>query len=381
MTHVINLIRRYLAMALALIMALIPFSGSVKNEKDDSVLLKAAVVSDVHIDRRFPIGQLALKNFCRDALSLSPDAAVVLGDLTNYGDKATLERYFEITTDAFGSSVQSVVISGNHDIGHAKEADGGRMNPEALADFVSFCNEYLDYGIEFPYYTRVVNGYAFICLNDESADNWDSPEYSEAALQFLADELNAYADRGKPVFVLIHVPLSGIHGEQNFYEGGGTEEPWNGKIKKTLEQHSNVFCLSGHLHKALSKNQDTPTYNCVNGVHYLNLPSYLMPNWPVGLAVNGLGYIMEVRETAVTFRCRSYYMHNWLDNYDYEISLEPASADTNEPAAADPVPAEEPAVPAADPVPAEEPAQETSTPVSESIVIAAEPCEEAVQVK
>ncbi len=354
MTHAINLLRRYLSMFLAFLLALIPFSGAIRQEKDESIRMSAAVVSDVHIDRRLPLGQLALNNCYRDMLSLSPDAAVVLGDLTNYGDRATLERFFEITKDAIGGKMQTVVISGNHDIGHAKEADGGRMNPEALADFVTFCNDYLGYDIDAPYYTRLVNGYAFICLNDESADNWDSPEYSDAALQFLAEELNVYADRGKPVFVLMHVPLSGIHGEEVFYEDGGTEEPWNSAIKNTLEKHSNVFCLSGHFHKALSKNQDVPTYHCVNGVHYLNLPSYLMPNWPVGLAVNGLGYLMEVRDESVTFRCRSYYMHNWLANYDYEIPLAPA-AQTQTPA--EPAPVLQTDAPA--PVPAEAlPAQE-----------------------
>ena len=345
MSHAIHLLRRYLSMFLAFLLALVPFSGAIRQEKDESIRMSAAVVSDVHIDRRLPLGQLALKNCYRDMLSLSPDAAVVLGDLTNYGDYATTERFFEITKDALGD-VPAVVISGNHDIGHAKDADGGRMNPEALADYIALCNEYLDYGIDAPYYTRLVNGYAFICLNDESADNWDSPEYSDEALQFLADELNAYADRGKPVFVLIHVPLTGIHGDEVFYEGGGTEEPWNSAIKNTLEKHSNVFCLSGHFHKALSKNQDVPTYCCVNGVHYLNLPSYLMPNWPVGLAVNGLGYLMEVRDESVTFRCRSYYMHNWLSNYDYEIPLvpedqpQPSELPAPGPEEAAPVPAE-----------------------------------------
>ena len=195
MTHAINLLRRYLAMALAFLVALIPFSGSVKNEKDESVRLKAAVVSDVHIDRRFPVGQLALKNCYRDMLSLSPDVAVVLGDLTNYGDRATLERFFEITQESVGDKMQKVVISGNHDIGHAKEADGGRMNPEALADFVTFCNEYLDYGIDAPFYTRLVGDYAFICLNDESADNWDSPEYSDAALHLQAPARGPRSER------------------------------------------------------------------------------------------------------------------------------------------------------------------------------------------
>ena len=39
---------------------------------------------------------------------------------------------------------KKIIISGNHDIGHAKDADGGRMNPEALQDFIGLCNEYLN---------------------------------------------------------------------------------------------------------------------------------------------------------------------------------------------------------------------------------------------
>ena len=174
MSNAIHLLRRYFSMFLAFLLALIPLSGAIQEDRDESIRMSAAIVSDVHIDRRLPLGQLALKNCYRDMRSLSPDAALVLGDLTNYGDYATLERFFEITKASLGD-VAPVVISGNHDIGHAKDADGERMNPEALADFVSLCNEYLDYAIDTPYYTRLVNGYAFICLNDESESNWDHP--------------------------------------------------------------------------------------------------------------------------------------------------------------------------------------------------------------
>ena len=131
----------------------------------------------------------------------------------------------------------------------------------------------------------------------------------------------SYADQGKPVFVLLHVPLSDIHGEENYYVGGGTEEPWNTRIKTILQKHENIFCLTGHFHKGLSNNPDTPTYVRDHGVHYLNLPSYLMPNWPVDLAINGLGFIMEVTDSNVTFRCRNYYMHNWYSLFDYSIDL------------------------------------------------------------
>lgn len=322
MSNVLLLIQQFFSVIVSVILAFIPFSGSASLEKEDpNVRLTVAIVSDVHIDDRLPVGKTALKSIYWDMNKFDPDGVAVLGDLTNYGDYATTEKFFKITTETLNDGVQPVIISGNHDIGHAKEADGARLNPEALADFMDLCNKYLGYGIDKPAYTVEVNGYHFICLNDESADNWDHPEYSDESLAFLDSELAAYAVDGMPVFVCMHVPLSDIHGEKYFYEGGGVEEPWNAQIKTTLEKYDNVFCLTGHFHKGLSNDINTPTYVTVNGVHYLNLPSSLMPNWPKDYAINGLGFIMTVTDSAVNFRCRNYYMHNWYSVFDYSEPL------------------------------------------------------------
>lgn len=322
MSNVVSLIQQFFSVILSVILAFIPFSGSASFEKEDpDVKLTMALVSDVHIDDRLPIGQLALKSIYMDMNKFEPDGVAVLGDLTNYGDYSTTERFFEITTGTLKDGIQPVIISGNHDIGHAKEAEGERLNPEALQDFLGLCNEYLDYGVEKPAYTVEVNGYRFICLNDESADNWDHPEYSDETLAFLDSELETYAVDGMPVFVCMHVPLSDIHGEQYYYAGGGVEEPWNTEIKEILEKYDNVFCLTGHFHKGLSNDISTPTYVTVNRVHYLTLPSSLMPNWPKDYAINGLGFIMTVTDSAVTFRCRNYYMHNWYSVFDYTTPL------------------------------------------------------------
>jgi len=322
MSNVLLLIQQFFSVILSVILAFIPFSGSAAfEEEDENTKLTVAIVSDVHIDDRLPLGKLALKSIYWDMNKFNPDGVAVLGDLTNYGDYATTEKFFEITTETLSEGIQPVIISGNHDIGHAKEAEGERMNPEALSDFIDLCNEYLDYGIDKPAYTVEVNGYHFICMNDESEDNWDHPEYSDETLSFLDSELAAYAVDGMPVFVCMHVPLSDIHGEQYYYAGGGVEEPWNMAIKSILEKYDNVFCLTGHFHKGLSNDISTPTYVTVNGVHYLNLPSSLMPNWPKDYAINGLGFIMTVTDSSVTFRCRNYYMHNWYSVFDYTTPL------------------------------------------------------------
>ena len=321
MSHVLAILKRLFAMFSAFLLAFVPFSGGTGTISEDEVRLNVAIVSDVHIDRRLPVGQAALINCYEDMDRLEPDAVCVLGDLTNYGDLATTERFFELTNKYVDEGIAKLVISGNHDIGHAKEADGARSNPEALADFIRLCNDYLGYGIDAGHYTLEVNGYHFICLNDESEDNWDHPEYSDEAIAFLNEELAKYAVDGMPVFVLMHVPLSNIHGEEHYYEDGGTEEPWNTQIRTAMERYDNVFCLSGHFHKGLSNSDSTPTFRQLNGVNYLTLPSYLMPNWPVDLSINGLGFTMEVTDSTVTFRCRNYYMHNWYGNFNYTVEL------------------------------------------------------------
>ena len=143
MEYVKLILKRFVASVVAFFLAFIPFANGNKTKDPGEAVCKVALVSDVHIDRRLPVGQLALQNCYKDMMGLNPDGIAVLGDLTNYGDKATLERFFEITRDEVKDSVTPVIVSGNHDIGHAKDAEGERMNPEALADFVDLANAYL----------------------------------------------------------------------------------------------------------------------------------------------------------------------------------------------------------------------------------------------
>ena len=110
MKHFLNLMRNFFASVLALIMAFIPFSGGKENKSEGDVRLKVAMVSDVHIDRRLPVGQLALMNCYEDMKGFSPDAIAVLGDLTNYGDYATTERFFQITKEKIPAGIQPIII-------------------------------------------------------------------------------------------------------------------------------------------------------------------------------------------------------------------------------------------------------------------------------
>ena len=81
MENVLTMLRRFVSMVLAFFLALVPFANGNKTKDPGEVRCKVALVSDVHIDRRLPAGQLALRNCYQDMLGLSPDGiAVLIGD-------------------------------------------------------------------------------------------------------------------------------------------------------------------------------------------------------------------------------------------------------------------------------------------------------------
>ena len=303
-----------MSILMTIIFSFIPWTAEYSVKEPDSIKLTVGLVSDVHINGWLPVGQAALVTAYRDMSGCNPDGVIVLGDLVQNGDEFSMETFFDITKkNVMENGRLPIVISGNHDIGHANVS-----NEEARQRFIRLANEYLNYNIENIFFSKDLNGYTFICMGDESEDNWDRPEYYEEQLAMLDSELARGTENGKPVFVLTHVPVAEIHGEKHYYKNGGIEEPFNTQFREILEKYENVFCLSGHLHKGISNSERTPTYATVNGVHYLNLTSYLMANWPQGgIPLNGVGFIMEIYDNNVTFRARNYYVHTWLTAYEY----------------------------------------------------------------
>ena len=83
---------------MALIMTLVPFVGSVATNPGGA-LLNVSIVADTHLDARFPGGKLNLERGLRDMNKFDNDAVVVVGDLTNYGDEASVKYFYDIMRD------------------------------------------------------------------------------------------------------------------------------------------------------------------------------------------------------------------------------------------------------------------------------------------
>ena len=83
-------------------------------------------------------------------LRVPTDAVIVTGDLTNYGDDASVEDFFRILTES-SKAKNAIITMGNHDIGHTE--DLGMTNQQARDRFIRMHNEYLGTDFDKPYYS------------------------------------------------------------------------------------------------------------------------------------------------------------------------------------------------------------------------------------
>ncbi len=306
-----------ISFVMALIMTLVPFV-SMKPQSDDA-LLNVSIISDTHLDARFPGGKLNLERGLRDINRLGSDAVIVAGDLTNYGDEASVKYFYDIMQKSCDTK-NWVVAAGNHEIGHPEEF----TNEEARQNFVKYHNEYTGLGIENAYYSVDVDGYTFVVMCDQSPDNWDSCDIYEDQLAFLDAELARATADGKPAFVVCHVPVEGVNGQDQIYENGGLKE-YSIPVRNILEKYENIFFISGHVHTGINGyiSEDLFGISCVeelNGVTYVNLPTYGIVN-RYGIPWNGMGFQMEVYEDEVIFRARKFNTSRWYGFYEFSTPL------------------------------------------------------------
>ena len=285
--------------------------------------LNAALVSDIHIDVDWPIGEWIWANGLNDLrYSVDPvDALIVSGDLTNYGDGPSIESFFNIMAEK-NSAAYWVTAMGNHDVGHVEDTtqEGARQRFVDLYNALNPSGEQIDKA----YYKLDVNGYRFVVLCDDGDDTWDCPDMSAEQLQFLDDSLAEAADRGLPMFIVCHVPVEGVNGQDVIWPDGGLDDN-SDAVQAILEKYENVFFISGHVHTGINGPlvETVFGFSCVetiNGVNYVNLPTYMIIN-RYGVPWGGMGFQMEVYDDEVLFRARNYGSSKWYPVYDHSVPL------------------------------------------------------------
>ena len=291
---------------------------------NDDCLLNATILSDIHIDVDWPIGEWIWKVGLNDVRNSrdTVDALIVSGDLTNYGDGPSIESFFNIMAKS-GCAENWVIATGNHDVGHVDDV----TQEEARQRFVNLYNSKNPSGekIEKAYYKTDINGYRFVVLCDDGDDTWDTPDMSQEQIQFLDNALAEAAGRGLPMFVVCHVPCNGVNGLDTIWPDNGLNEN-SDTVKAIMEKYENVFFISGHVHTGINGPlvENVFGFSSVekqNGVTYVNLPTYMIVN-RYGVPWGGMGFQMEVYENQVLFRARNYFTATWYPVYDHAVELD-----------------------------------------------------------
>lgn len=244
------------------------------------------------------------------------DALIGAGDIT---ENAFAVDYQLIYDGFSGLDTRYILASGNHDIRLRKYEN----SLKAFSGLTNALNG--DEAMDCYHYSQRVNGYKVIVLGSDRTE-MEQAYISDEQLEWLDDEVEA--EKGKPTFVICHQPLKDTHNEKNAFgsitKAGGHVGEQSIAIKKILSKYKNVFFISGHLHSGFGPD----SYNNVDGIHCINIPSMAIENKDGTYNDAGTGYIMEIYEKRVIFRARDFAKGTWVaettgdKSYDINIKFE-----------------------------------------------------------
>lgn len=291
-----------------------PIDVSVKGE-EKAVM---AIIADPQISFYSPARYSVFKAVMQDLKnSVSDfDALIGVGDIT---ENATLADYSLIKAELAGLDTRYILASGNHDI-------RVRLYKQSLNAFSNFANTLNgDEAMNSYHYSERIGDYKVIVLGSDKT-KLEQAYISSEQLSWLDAEIEA--ENGKPTFVILHQPLKDTHNEMNAFgsitKAGGHVGEQSSDIQNILAKYKNVFLITGHLHSGFGPD----SYNNVDGIHCVNVPSAAIVNKDGTYNNAGTGYIMEVYEDEVVFRARNFAEGLWVadatgdESYDLTIKIE-----------------------------------------------------------
>ncbi len=283
--------------------------------KDQAVM---ALVADPQVSnymfKRYPVFTAACEDLHNAQCDI--DALIGAGDIT---ENAFAVDYQLVYDKISGLDTRYIFASGNHDIRL-------RNYKQSLGAFSKLTNTLNgDEDMDSYHYSERVEGYKIIVLGSDRTE-MEQAYISDEQLEWLDDELAE--EKGKPTFVILHQPLKNTHNEQEAFgsitNAGGHVGEQSIAIKMILSKYKNVFLITGHLHSGFGPD----SYNNVDGVHSINIPSMSIENKDGTYNDAGTGYMLEVYKTKVVFRARDFAKGTWVaettgdSSYDITIKIE-----------------------------------------------------------
>lgn len=261
---------------------------------------------------------IAASNDLKNNAQMTINALVLAGDIT---ENNTQGEYDAVYNDIAGCGVKNyITATGNHDI------RGSGTIAEKRKKFVDFTNKLnksagSSLKIDSLYYSYTLNGYKFIVLGSDKVLP-EEAEFSNKQLDWLKSELAASANKGKPVFVVVHQTLKNTHGLPGTWNSPINEAGSIGKqsdtIKNILNKYKNIVLITGHLHTGFGKY----SYQKVGNIHSVNLPTLGVGNDDGSYNEDGIGYMTEVYSDKVVFRARNFEKGVYVPDYNITIKLD-----------------------------------------------------------
>ncbi len=269
--------------------------------------LSLAVISDTHIESTEPQKLAATCGVFADvAAAERNDSLVIVGDSVMNGQEIeNLCLYGALRSARLTSKL--FIASGNHELGNGGSEAGFNSLTKR---YIGFRNAFTPDKTDKVYYSTELNGFRLIALGSE-ADAGVQAYLSEAQLSWLDRQLTDAG--GQPVFVFCHQPVDGTF---NYAWGEGHVGEQGDALKKILQEHENVFYISGHLHMGYTQGGAYTE----SGVTYINVPCCAGSLYGEEVSP-GCGYVIEVYKTEVCLRARNFGSSQWLTEYDFVFPI------------------------------------------------------------
>lgn len=217
---------------------------SSSTEKKSPYDLSFAVFGDVHDNE--PDFQDAIDDIKNTDIKL--DAMVLNGDTVDQGLESQYETMSKVLKKNKSKLPGTIVKNiGNHEF---YDYDNGTNSKDDLNKKLQM---YLNFAEEDKvYHDKWINSYHFISLGSEdgNSDTFDSMNACISSTQYkwLQEKLNENYEKGKPIFVFIHQPLTLNWGWGDI---SGTNK--SDSLKKLLSNYPEVVLFTSHTHKQLSE--------------------------------------------------------------------------------------------------------------------------------
>ncbi len=284
--------RQFLVSSSAAVASLFCIPTSVFADSGSDVVLRAAVLSDVHYPgrsnapevARFEAGLQFMYEYSQTQSYPRFDALLVGGDMSNNGKENQIKPFCQSMDKYLKPETKRVLCMGNHD-----HWGGNRPLWERI--FSTPAN-----------LRQEINGFQFITLSPEKG-SMRNGDY-KYALDWLKTELDAAAaaDKDKPIFLIQHYPIT------NTVYGSCPPDNWGiNDLCELLDKYPRVIDFSGHSHYPIndprSAWQGTYTAFGTGTLSYFEMSGGVYNRFPAGHRNAAQFYIMEIhRDNSVVLK-------------------------------------------------------------------------------